>query len=218
MTKPLPLIAALPVLWLAACAHGTTGSKPGASTAAAPTAGAESTEQTKAVRIKTGAVGDNDEGKILAKYGSYYNGAKSAGDHKMAAGFGKEDANFANKSFNTKPFQKKSFWGDKEYAKKVYGGDTDGSRFMKDSKFGDKSAREGGMAAKDADRQFGIHDNNLFAGKSARETSKANIANKSDSQVDHRRQVGNAFSDPDIIDWKAQRDINVQQTKSLLGR
>jgi hypothetical protein len=136
----------------------------------------------------------------------------------MANGFGKEDANFSNKAFNTKAFQKKSFWGDKEYAKKVYGGNTDGSRFMKDSKFGDKSAREGGQAARDANRQFATSDYAGYSGKSAREASKANIANKSDSQVDFRRKVGNAFSDPDIIDWKAQREMNVQQTKSLLGR
>lgn len=223
MKKLLVLTAAtLPVFWLASCASGTVGnaSKSSSSTAAmnSRTADAASTEQNKGFRVKTGDMGDDDYGKIAAKYGTMrktFN--QEDGANKVAPGFDKTDKNFAGKNFDTKPFQKKSFWGDKEYAKKVYGGNTDGSRFMKESVWGSKSASEGNKSARDSNKVFATNDFNGTS-KAAQETTKKAFATRSDALTDKRREVGNAFSDPQVLDWREQRALSVQETKKMLGR
>ncbi|BCU76984.1 hypothetical protein [Luteolibacter sp. LG18] len=119
-----------------------------------------------------------------------------------------------NKQYKTGDYQKKSWWGNKEYSLKEYSGNTDGSRFQKASHFGDKAARDADKIARDAGksaREGGSH----FATKDAREASGKILDHPSDAETDERRRV---YASPSVIDWQEERKLNIQETKGILGK
>lgn len=59
-----------------------------------------------------------------------------------------------------------------------------------------------------------IAGNHLSTGV-AHETGAGAITRPSDAQTDFRRRV---FQQPDVIDYKQQRELSIQQSKQLLGR
>lgn len=127
-----------------------------------------------------------------------------------------QDPNFAGKSFEKKEYHtgdytKKSFWGTKEYDRKAYAGNTDGSRFQKDSNLQGKGARESGTAAKVP----GDYKTDNYATNSARESGLAPIKKGSNDAIENRRKV---FVEPEIITWQEQRKLTVDQSKGILGR
>lgn len=199
----------LPCLWLAACSSGG-GSGDGGTTAdvASPTAA-------QGFRMKSGDWGDDDYGKIAEKFGTSYQYGQNAQSQESGK-FNRDNPEFKgrwqNKEFDAKPFQKKSFWGDREYAKKVYGGDTDGSRFAKTSRFDGQGANEAGVTSRDAGKNFATSDYKTAA---AREAGGRKIDRTSDAETDGRRR---AYPDQDIIDWRDQRALSLEQTRRMLGR
>ncbi len=119
--------------------------------------------------------------------------------------FGKKEA------YKTGEYSKKSWWGNKEYDRQSYAGNTDGSEFMKSSRLAGKGARESGSAADVA----GPYKTGKYATSAARETSEGGLAKPSDAETDARRR---AFQQPDVIDWREQRALSLEQSKGILGR
>jgi hypothetical protein len=118
----------------------------------------------------------------------------------------------AKREFAAKDYSKKSFWGSKEYAAKVYGGETDGNHFAKGSRYNSQGARENTLVAPDSGSRFGT---STHATGAARENRTSNISKYSDAETDSRRK---SYVQPEITDWKNQRGLTIDDTKSMLGR
>lgn len=127
-----------------------------------------------------------------------------------------QDRNFAGKSFKanaykTGDYTKKSWWGNKQYDRKAYAGSTDASRFQKSSDLQSKGASEAGNAANIPSR----YQTTGYATNAAREAGAAVIEKPSNDRVENRRS---SFEQPEIIDWREQRSLTMDQSKGILGR
>ncbi len=118
---------------------------------------------------------------------------------------------YRKKTYKTGEYAKKSWWGNKDYGRKSYEGNTDGSRFMTPSSLDGQSAREANTAAD----LPGSYKTKNFATNEAKEAGKRNVSKPNDAETDSRRRV---FQQPDIIDWREQRSLSLEQSKGLLGR
>lgn len=127
-----------------------------------------------------------------------------------------QDPNFVKdgvkkNEYKTGDYAKKSWWGNKDYDRKAYSGNTDGSRFSKSSDLEGKGAREANTSAKIKDD----YQTSSYTTGDAREASRQTIAKPSNDAIENRRKV---FAEPEIIDWKQQRSLSMEQSKSILGR
>jgi hypothetical protein len=214
------LFPLLPALWLVAC----SGSG-GESSSSSPSAANPVTDPAaQGFRMKTGKDGDDDEAKLLEKYASQSpfmtdSKGKALGEFKTAGEFDRAntqfDRGYAGKQYQAGEFKKKSWWGNQDYAKKVYGGDTDANDLHKVARQGGEAAGENVKVARDAGRAF---DTAAYDTGAAREAGKDRIAKNSDVEAENRRKVGNAFSDPDIVPWQQQHGVTIEETKSKMGR
>lgn len=134
---------------------------------------------------------------------------RSSFENKGEAAYFKKD--FKKKDYKTGDYAKKSWWGNKEHDRKSFAGNTDGSRFEKASGLQGKGAREAGSAADVPD----TYQTDNYATGSARETTNSAIAKPSNDGIENRR---GGFQQPEIIDWREQRTLSVDQSKGILGR
>jgi hypothetical protein len=118
---------------------------------------------------------------------------------------------YSGKTYKAGEYAKKSWWGNKDYGRQSYTGNTDGSRFQTKSLLDGQSARETGSAAKTP----GPYKTGAYATSAAREAGKNNLAKPSDAETDSRRRV---YPQPEITDWQQQRAITLDQSKGILGR
>jgi hypothetical protein len=118
---------------------------------------------------------------------------------------------YGKKDYKTGDYSKKSWWGNKDYGRQHYAGSTDGSRFQKTSRLDGKGARESGSAADVPDP----YQTDTYATSAAREAGKGKLAKPSDAETDIRRRV---YQQPEIIDWRQQRTLSLEQSKGILGR
>lgn len=118
---------------------------------------------------------------------------------------------FAVGEYKAGDYKKKSWWGGKEYERPVYQGNTDGSRFQQTSRLQGQGAREAATAA-DIPRTY---QTDGYATGAAREAGAAAIPKPSDAETDIRRDV---FSQPEVVDWRQQRALSIEQSKGILGR
>jgi hypothetical protein len=118
---------------------------------------------------------------------------------------------FKTNDYKTGDFAKKSWWGNKEYDRQSYKGNTDGSRFQKSSALQGETAPEAGDAAKIP----GPYQTDTYATGAAREAGNKTIDKPSNDIVNSRQKV---FKQPEIIDWKEQRKLSLDQSKGILGR
>jgi hypothetical protein len=192
--KFLSLIALVPLIFLAACGGAATQQKPAA------------TRKTLTQRM------DEENGYKKDANGNW----KPQTDKRSPFENRGQDPNFAGKSFKKKAYKtgdyaKKSWWGNKQYDRKSYAGNTDASRFQKTSDLQGKGAREANTAADIPDR----YQTDRYATKSAREAGAATIARPSNDLIENRQKV---FKQPEVIDWRQQRSISMDQSKGILGR
>ena len=117
---------------------------------------------------------------------------------------------YAKKDYKTTDYSKKSWWGNKNYQAKAYAGSTDGSRFQKTSRLDGKGAPEAG---KDAGMTE-TYKTGDYATSAAREAGKKPVKKPSDAETDVRRKV---YPVPEIIDWRQQRSLSIDQSKGILG-
>jgi len=118
---------------------------------------------------------------------------------------------YGKKDYQTGDYSKKSWWGNKDYGRKSYDGDTDGSSFQKSSRMQGQGAREAGGSADIPD----AYQTGGYATSDAREAGRDGLAKPSDAETDIRRRV---FKQPAIIDWREQRSLTLEQSKGILGR
>ncbi|RPJ35383.1 MAG: hypothetical protein EHM17_02830 [Verrucomicrobiaceae bacterium] len=118
---------------------------------------------------------------------------------------------YGKKDYQTGDYSKKSWWGNKDYGRQPYTGKTDGSRFQQASRLDGQGARESGSAADVAD----AYQTGGYATSAARESATGGIQKSSDAETDARRRV---FQQPEIIDWREQRSLSLEQSKGILGR
>ena len=199
--KLIRSIALFPVILAASCASKSGADK---STASAPPA-------QKSMNERFGGGGRDPSSYQQDSSGKFY-----IKEEKRSSFEGKTDANFAGKSFDKKEYKagdyaKKSWWGNKEYDRKAYDGNTDGSRFQTPSALQGKGAREAGNAADIPDN----YQTGTYATGSAREAANAPIQKGTSAAVENHKDD---YAQPEIIDWRQQRALSVDQAKGILGR
>lgn len=138
---------------------------------------------------------ENDRRSPYESQGSTYDAKKS----------------YKKSDYKTGDFTKQSWWGNKEYDRQTYGGNTDGSRFQQTSSLQGEKAPE----AKDQARIAGPYQTDTYATNSAREAGNDPIKKGSSDAIESRRKT---FKQPDIIDWREQRPLSLEQSKGILGR
>lgn len=121
---------------------------------------------------------------------------------------------YGKKEYKAGDYAKQSWQGGKSFETKAYQGDTDGSRFAKSSRFDGQAAREGSQGAREGG-QTAREGGNAYATGDAREAEGKRLAKPSDAETDSRRKV---YTPPEIIDWREQRSLSMEQTKGILGR
>lgn len=115
----------------------------------------------------------------------------------------------AKREYHAGDYAKKSWTGATELKSKTYQGNTDASRFQTANRLSDQKAREFGSRAKV--KNYKTQD---YKTSTASEGGKK-IAKPSDAVTDERRKV---FASPDVIDWQAQRQMSMEESRSILGR
>lgn len=193
--KLIRSIALLPVILAASCASKSTNP--------APPGHQSMNERFGGGGRDPGSYQQDSSGKFYLK------------EDKRSPFEGKTDPNFAGKSFDKKEYKtgdyaKKSWWGNKEYDRKSYDGNTDGSRFQTTSALQGKGAREAGNAADIPDN----YQTGTYATGDAREAGKAPIQKGTSAAVENHKDD---YAQPGIIDWREQRSLSVDQSKSILG-
>ncbi|MFM2197396.1 MAG: hypothetical protein RLZZ505_828 [Verrucomicrobiota bacterium] len=113
--------------------------------------------------------------------------------------------------YKTGDYAKKSWWGSKEYGKKSYEGNTDGSRFRKKALQDGQVARDHGKAARSSDP----FKTNTLPRESALESRNPAIDRPTNALIETQRKT---YKAPSVIDWKEQRSMNLEQSRSILGR
>jgi hypothetical protein len=117
---------------------------------------------------------------------------------------------FKKQDYKVGEFSKKSWWGNKEMDRKSYAGNTQAT-VQKNSDLQGKSARELGKVV----NAPGSYDTRPYGTSSARETGTGGIAKPSNDGIENRRET---YQPPEIIDWRAQRSLSVDQSRGILGR
>lgn len=193
--KTLSLAVLLPMLVLASCA-----SDPKPDPAAAAPVRKPLSER---INEKNGYKQDADGNwKVESDRRSPYEGKGATYDSKKS---------FQKKDYRTGDFAKKSWWGNKQVERQVYAGDTDGSRFQKPSALQGQNAREGDDLAKIPDP----YQTDSYATSAARETRAGAIDRPADAAIESRRKK---FKQPEIVDWREQRSLSLDQSRGILGR
>lgn len=186
----------LPVLLAVACAGGGDGKKDADPMAAhKPLSQRVHEDNGFKVDSKGNWVPRSDKRSSFESQGSAYGSGKS----------------FQTAEYKAGDYKKKSWWGNKEYDRPAYQGNTDGSRFQQTSRLQGQDARETAAAADIP----GTYQTDGFATGAAREAGASSIAKPSHYQTDHRRQV---FPEPEVVDWRQQRSLTIEQSRGILGR
>lgn len=136
------------------------------------------------------------------------NDRRSEFESKGESTYAKKD--YSKKAYKTGDYATKSWWGNKDYGSKKYAGNTDGSRFQTKSKLQDKGAREAGTNAKIPDN----YKTGAYATGAAHEAGAAPIKKGSNDQIENTRET---FQQPEIVDWREQRNMTQDQAKGILG-
>jgi hypothetical protein len=157
-------------------------------------------------------------GDFMSKDGGYKQDADGnwiAKSDKRSSYDSRRDSSFKGKvnkeTYKTGDYAKKSWWGGKEFKSEEYAGDTDGSRFQTAARQNGQAARGSGQGA----RESGAFQTNTLDSRSARESNSGSVSRGSSSYVESARD---SYVAPSIIDWRAQRNMSRDQSRSILGR
>lgn len=184
-----------PLLLLGACAKDSTQND---STAAAP------------VHKKLTERVTEDNGYKQDSNGNWVprSDKRSSFESQGESAYFKKD--FNKKEYKTGDYAKKSWWGNKDYDRKTYAGNTDASQFQKGSSMQGQGARETGNKVD----LPGAYNTGDYATSTAREAGAKTIAKGSNDMIENRRKV---FEQPEITDWHEQRSFTMDRSKGILG-
>lgn len=122
------------------------------------------------------------------------------------------DRDFSGKDYNTKSYAKKRWAGNTHFRTKNYEGKTDASHYKMEPWFVQKQAAVAGERSRAEGKSYKVEG---YEKSTAREQGAARLERTSDAETDVRRRV---YKEPDIIDWKEQQGLSVQDTNRMLGR
>lgn len=145
----------------------------------------------------------NDKGSWVPKVDkrSQYEGRGSSGYFS---------GDISKNTFSTNVFNKSSWMGGQEISRTMSGYNGSGNSIGKSNHYSNQQAsHEHRLQAPTR------IDGNHLPGHQANESFGDQAAKPSDAETDARRRV---FSQPDIIDYRQQREMNIRQSRSLLGR
>lgn len=134
----------------------------------------------------------------------YQNGKRSQFENKGEASVGGKT--YQTSAYRTGDYEKKSWWGNKDYGSKAYAGSTDGSRFQTKSRLDGQGAPEAGNQARIPD----AYDTGTYTTGNAREAG-----NVSRDDAVQAREENRTYAP---YQWDKARDISVDQSRSMLGR
>lgn len=135
---------------------------------------------------------------------------RSQFESRTASGIDQRNT-YETRRFGANEYQTAEWTRTNSNAPKSYGGNTDGSRFQTTAAAQGQAARQSGSRA----RTPGPYQTNNFGTGNAREHSARRHDRPSDDQTENRRD---SFEFPEIIDWRQQRDIGIEQSRSILSR
>jgi len=135
---------------------------------------------------------------------------RSQFENRSATGTDRQNA-FANRRFGANEYQTAEWTRAQSAAPQGYKGNTDGSGFQTAAAAQGQTARQSGARA----RTPGNYQTNNFGTSNSRENSARRHDRPVDAQTDNRRDT---FPHPEIIDWRQQRDLSVDQSRSILSR
>jgi hypothetical protein len=119
--------------------------------------------------------------------------------------------NMANRRFKANEYQAAEWTRTKSAPPQGYVGDTDGSAFQTTAAAQGQAARQSGDRA----RIPGAYETGTFGTGSSRENQARRHDRPQDDQTENRR---GKFTPPEIIDWRQQRDLSIDQSRSILSR
>jgi hypothetical protein len=117
---------------------------------------------------------------------------------------------YSGKAYQAGSVQKQSWWGNTQYQAQAYGGNTSADHWRTPAAVAGQKAPE--AASRSLFSRKSVTTTTLDR-KSALEGSRAGV-NAGTSANEARR----AFNEPDIIDWKEQRALQIKDTKSWLRK
>jgi hypothetical protein len=198
--KSIRSLSLLPALLLACCSDGDSSSQSSANPGFVPFSERINADQQRG----TSALSADANGVWKPE-----NNKRSSLESERQSPYFK--GKYEGKTYAAAEFDKKSWWGNKEYSPPAYAGNTDGSRFASTSRLQGQGAREG------AGKEFGTagYATSGYSTSSAREASGNRIERNSDPYTENRRQ---SFGPPAMVDWQQQRSLSMGQTKGLTGR
>lgn len=178
-------------------------------------AGCAADKDGEVVPLKRRSMAERFGGGKRYKQDDKGNWAPEVASTKLAEA-GKKSAYFTGESNLPKAYQagdytKQTWWGGKEYQRKRYEGNLDGSRFQTTARDQGKAPREAGKAA-DVPRNY---QTGTYGTSAAREAQRNGITKTADSETENRREYD---SDPEIIGWKQQRAMGMEEVKRRTGR
>ena len=194
--KKLHLLAFLPVLLLVACGSDS----PSASSPAA----AENGRKKLSERL-----GENNGYKQDAD-GNWVPQVDRRSEYERRGENQNYKKNYSKQTYKTGDYAQKSWWGNKSYSRPTYSTQSDGSSFQKTSTLQTRNARETGANANIPS----TYQTGSYGTGSARESGRKVISGTSSSTEDRQR----VYEEQEIIDWKEQRGLSMEQSKGLLGR
>jgi len=118
---------------------------------------------------------------------------------------------YSGKAYNPGTVEKQSWWGNTRYQKQAYLGNTSAEQYQTTANDAGKSANEAGSRS-------------IFSRKSVTtrtiDRTNATESGRSNSMqhTDAARETQRAYAQPDIIDWKEQRALQLKDTKSWLNK
>ncbi len=114
------------------------------------------------------------------------------------------------KQYQTGDYTTKSWWGNKDFGNRQYAGNTQGGRFQQSSSSSSRIATENGSSSKVPTS----YQTSTYGTNPARETGTQGFTKPSSPSKDARQR----YPTPDVIDWKEQRSLSLEQSKGILGR
>lgn len=132
---------------------------------------------------------------------------ESVGGNKITSG-----NHYSGKEYTKKSYRKERWGGDSVYRTKSYNDVGRASNYDKEPWFIRKQAITSGQEPSEGKKSF---FSKIFGKSTAREQDATRLTKTSDTESAVRRRV---FKQPDVISWKGQSALSVQDTKGMLSR
>lgn len=118
---------------------------------------------------------------------------------------------YSGKAYNPGTVEKQSWWGNTRYQKQAYLGNTSADQYHTTANDAGKRANETG--SRSIFSRKSVTTRNIDR-TNATESGRTNAMQATDAA----RETERAYAQPDIIDWKEQRSLQLKDTKSWLNK